>query len=152
LAYTSRDGRKFTNLSQARAADLRSVPVEGKKIGDGRQPVKSFSQPEAPRQPTAIPPVKTFADSPRHATAIDNSEPQDASSESAVAEHGPAQEVTIRHSGDEHTVTSKHADGYRHQSVHASASEAHDAARTLSGSDEDEHPDDMPGNPMQSVM
>ena len=136
-AFKARDGRSFTNASQMNIHNRKlqpapdrangEVPIDGKKLGDGRQPVKSFSKPEADRQPTARP-VKATAD---------NVEPQDAEShqdpDQALADHGPAGSVSIEHTGDKHTVRSTHADGHEHRSTYDSPESAHDAAKTLAG-------------------
>jgi hypothetical protein len=55
------------------------------------------------------------------------------SPEDAVAQHGPAVEVTISHEGGKHSVKSRHEDGHEHSSEHGSVDEAHDAGRTLAG-------------------
>jgi hypothetical protein len=51
-----------------------------------------------------------------------------------VAEHGPAEEVTVNHDHESgmHSVHSKHG-GHEHHSEHASASEAHQHATCLGG-------------------
>jgi hypothetical protein len=50
MAHKASDGSMWTNAAQARS---RSVAVPGKAQGDGKQPVDSFSKPEAPRAPVA---------------------------------------------------------------------------------------------------
>lgn len=50
MAHQASDGSMWTN---ARQAKQRSMAVPGKAQGDGKQPVKSFSKPEAPRAATA---------------------------------------------------------------------------------------------------
>jgi hypothetical protein len=134
MAHTSLSGEKFTNMSQKMAADRKygSVPIEGAKIGDGRQPVKSFSKPEPARQPTAKP-VKASAESLQDPAQ-------------ALADHGPANSVSIEHSGDKHTVRSTHADGHEHRSTYDSPESAHEAAATLAGVDNNpEAPQDFMG-------
>jgi hypothetical protein len=114
MAFTSKSGDKYTNASQAKAADRRFgiVPIQGKSIGDGKQPVaqSNFSKPEPARQPTA-----------------------DQDPSQVVAEHGPAHTVAINHMGDTHTLTSTHPDGYVHNSKYDSAESAHDAGNRLAG-------------------
>ena len=141
MAHTAADGSKWTNAAQARR-------VPGKAQGDGRQPVSKFSKPEAPRQPTAEP-VSGGKETP------DTQEPEqdDQDPATTVAEHGPAQEVTVKHEGDRHTVTSTHADGHKHHSKHASAEEAHQAASQLAGAGRPQQAPEMGGmNPVQAMM
>lgn len=140
MAHTAADGSKWTNAAQARK-------VPGKKQGDGKQPVSRFSKPEAPRQPTAEPVTGSPESSAEPTSGMED---QDASQ--VVAEHGPAQEVTVKHEGDQHTVTSTHADGHKHHSKHASAEEAHQAASQLAGAAPEQAPE-VPGmNPAQAMM
>lgn len=51
-----------------------------------------------------------------------------------VNEHGIATEVTIKREGNGRTrITSKHEDGFKHNSVHPETYRAHDVARDLLG-------------------
>jgi hypothetical protein len=122
----------WTNAAQAKR-------VPGRAQGDGKQPVSKFSKPEPARQPTAEP-----VSASTHSE--DNQDPMQ-----TVEAHGPAQEVTVKHEGDQHTVTSTHADGHKHHSKHASAEEAHQAASQLSGAGPQQAPE-MQGNPVASMM
>lgn len=101
MAHTAADGSKWTNAAQAKK-------VPGRAQGDGKQPVSSFSKPEAPRQPTADPvsatPAQGHDDSPA---------PQDSG-------------VQITHDGNMFTVTAKFA----------SEDEAQQAAQALQGQDQ----------------
>ena len=108
MAFQSKSGQKFTNASQARAADRREVPIAGKSIGDGKQPVKSFSTPEAPRAATADP----VSDSP--------------SDSDHTAAQGP--QVEVSQDGNMFVVTAKFA----------SEQEAHAAAQALDQSQQPE--------------
>lgn len=120
MAHTAADGSKWSNAAQAR-----KVPVPGRSIGDGKQPVKSFSKPEAPRAPTASP----VSDAP----ASGQSEPtqNDASS---------TPQVEVTQDGNTFVVTAKFA----------SAEEAHAAAQAMSGGADQSQ--EMPGNPAQAMM
>jgi hypothetical protein len=55
-----------------------------------------------------------------------------------AAQHGPANTVHIAHDhkAKKHHVISTHADGHVHESEHASAKEAHDAASALAGGEQ----------------
>lgn len=56
--------------------------------------------------------------------------------EDVVAQHGDAQEVTVKKQGDKFHVSSKHEDGHQHPSSYDSADEAHYAAGCLGGASE----------------
>lgn len=102
MAHTAADGSKWTNAAQAKK-------VPGRAQGDGKQPVSSFSKPEAPRQPTA---------DPVSATPATDSRPSSDTS-------APGQ-VEITHDGNMFTVTAKFA----------SEDEAQQAAQALQGQDQ----------------
>ena len=130
MAHIAKDGSKWSNLSQKMAADRKfgAVPVPGRDLGTGgKQPIPAskFPKPVADRKPSLI------NDKP---APDDSEQTQDPSQ--VIEQHGPAQTVTIEHQGDQHTVRSTHADGHEHSSKHSSAEEAHQAAKTLSGVDE----------------
>lgn len=74
MAFQSKSGQKFTNASQARAADRRETPIAGKAQGDGKQPVSSFSKPEAPRAPDRNDPNPPSYDSTYDHIAPDGSD------------------------------------------------------------------------------
>jgi hypothetical protein len=116
MAHTAADGSKWSNAAQARR-----VPVPGRSIGDGKQPVSRFSKPEAPRAATAEP-----------VAAHQSAEDQTQDPSQVVLEHGPANHLEINHQ-EGHKVSSKHPDGHEHHSAHGSAEEAHTAAGTLAG-------------------
>lgn len=122
MAHVAADGSKWSNAAQAR-----KVPVPGRSIGDGKQPVKSFSKPEAQRAPTASP-VQSAPTQDLGHDAADGSSDQD---------RAPTVEVT--QDGNTFVVTAKFA----------SADEAHAAAQAMSGSDQSQ---EMPGNPAQAMM
>src|ERR1700744_4345194 len=67
MAHQATDGSMWTN---ARQAKKRSMAVPGKAQGDGKQPVSSFSKPEAPREATADP-VSDTSDRSAHDAAPD---------------------------------------------------------------------------------
>lgn len=48
-------------------------------------------------------------------------------------EHGDAEEVTIKHQDNKHTVSSIHPDGYMHEQEFKDAPAAHEAAQYLAG-------------------
>jgi hypothetical protein len=133
MAHTAKDGSRWTNASQARLAD------------------KSYE-------------AKNSSPTPKVATAtnpVEQTEPQESTDSSeVVAQHGPAKEVLVKHSEGKHHVKSSHEDGHVHESDHETASKAHDAARTLSGADEQESdPADISsdtgtdmGNPAAAMM
>lgn len=126
MAHTAADGSRWSNAAQARR-----VPVPGRSIGDGKQPVKSFSKPEAPREPTAEPVSQVS-----HTGTSQPTESQPSSQDS----QGPQVEVT--QDGNTFVVTAKFA----------SAEEAHAAAQNLSGGDQGEG-DSLPvPNPAQAMM
>jgi hypothetical protein len=136
-AFKARDGRQFTNASQmnihnrklqpAPTTPLEGVKIQGKAVGDGRQPIpqSKFSKPESPRKASLV------DSKPKPDTDDDT---QDYSQ--SVNEHGPALRVDIKH-GDNgsHTVDAVMGDSTKHHSDHTSAEEAHAAARQLSGLD-----------------
>ena len=124
MAHTAADGSKWSNAAQARR-----VPVPGRKQGDGKQPVSSFSKPEAPRAPTAEPVSAPTQDSGHD--AADSTSDQD---------HAPTVEVT--QDGNTFVVTAKFA----------SADEAHAAAQQLSGGDQGEGDSSPVPNPAQAMM
>jgi hypothetical protein len=134
MAYTSKSGERFTNLSQAKAADRKygQVPVPGRAVGDGRQPLaqSKFPKPEPERKASLV------SDKP----STEDSDPSEQTPGQAVAEHGPATSVTVSH-GDKHTVESNHADGHTHRSTHDDAEEAHRVASRLAGVDSDSEQD-----------
>lgn len=123
MAHTAADGSKWSNASQARK-------VPGRSIGDGKQPVKSFSKPEAPRAPTAEP-VASSA----------HSEPVSTSSGSGSTEPAPSAtpQVEVSQEGNMFVVTAKFA----------SADEAHAAAQAL---DQSQAMPDAGMNPSQAMM
>lgn len=118
MAHTAADGSKWSNASQARK-------VPGRSIGDGKQPVKSFSKPEAPRAPTAEPVSHTTT-----------SQPTDSPSSSQDSQ-GP--QVAVSQEGNMFVVTAKFA----------SADEAHAAAQSL---DQSQAMPDTGMNPAQAMM
>lgn len=118
MAHTAADGSKWTNAAQAKK-------VPGRAQGDGKQPVSSFSKPEAPRQPTADP----VSASPGNST---HSEDNGTQSENSG--------VQITHDGNMFTVTAKFA----------SKDEAQQAAQALSGAPDDSQQPQM--NPSQAMM
>jgi hypothetical protein len=120
MAHIAADGSKWSNAAQARR-----VPVPGRAQGDGKQPVKSFSKPEAPRAPTAEP-VTASSQSGDHAAADSTS----------ASDHAPTVEVS--QDGNMFVVTAKFA----------SADEAHAAAQAMSG---DQDQPAVP-NPAQAMM
>jgi len=63
-------------------------------------------------------------------------EGSDASPDDAVAQHGPANNIQITKGNGSHHVVAKHPDGHTSRSSHATAGEAIDAARMVSGADD----------------
>ncbi len=130
MAYKASDGTPFTNAPQMRAHNQK-ITV---------QPAVGRAKPEARQE----------IDNEREMPAQDPSE--------VVAEHGPAHKVEISHDEDKHTVTSHHKDGHSHTSEHASKAEAHDVAKTLDGTDqEQEDPEQSdntsePDSPIQAML
>lgn len=119
MAFTAADGSKWSNAAQARK-------VPGRKQGDGKQPVSSFSKPEAPRAPTASP-----------LASAHGQENQSAGDSTQAPEAAPTVEVTQE--GNMFVVTAKFA----------SAEEAHAAAQSLQGQDDQSA---APANPAQAMM
>lgn len=133
MAFKAKDGREFTNAPMMRQHERRMDVQKGA----GQRPL--------PPKGKAL-------------GAQANDEQADASGDArqAVAEHGTAHEINIRHdhAAGTHSVESHHHDGHVHTSEHASAEEAHDAARTL-GTDEGDaggEDDGMGGNMSPSSM
>jgi hypothetical protein len=139
MAYLAKDKTPFTNASSMRSHDM--------KIS--AKPAVGAPKPEAKPKSEAT----NEMDAEREKPMDESQDPSE-----VVAEHGPAEEVTVSHKDGQHKVMSKHADGHKHTSEHASASEAHDAAQQLSGGDQSqEEPaeqdnSDMGGSAMNSMM
>src|SRR5580700_12051942 len=124
MAYEASDGKRFSMLSRKAAHDrtLRAKSASGVK---------------APEQ---------ILDAPM---AHDEHEGEGHEDPAQVhAEHGPAISIRIKHDHEkgQHSVHSAHEDGHIHKSEHASAPEAHDAARTLAGADQPEEEPETDGD------
>jgi hypothetical protein len=129
MAYKATDGSLHTNASSMRKANMKSESMASKAAPAEDMEQDNESEPQEPQEPSEV-----------------------------VAEHGPAEMVTVSHKDGKHKVTSTHKGGHKHTSEHESASDAHDAAKTLSGvapaqDDESDDADAAPANgPMQAMM
>lgn len=72
---------------------------------------------------------------------------------SVVAEHGPANDIQLKHdhAAGKHEMHSKHG-GYTHHSSHGSAEEAHSHARIAAGIPESEQSPEETNQPMDSMQ
>jgi hypothetical protein len=70
-----------------------------------------------------------------------------------VSEHGPAKHVTVSQvEGGKYHVSTRHEDGFKHESDHDSGSDAFDAAGALSGVDLDRQNAQDMGNPSAAML
>lgn len=121
MAFTSKSGKQFSNRPMAISQDRRDEVSATKGMTNHMGSSTGMDDMQDSQEPPQV-----------------------------VAEHGPAEKVMISHEDGKHKVTSKHPDGHKHSSEHASKSEAHDTARSLSGTDEDEGAQDEMGDEMGS--
>lgn len=122
MAHTAADGSKWSNASQARK-------VPGRSIGDGKQPVKSFSKPEAPRASTAS----------ESSTVSHTGHQSPATTDGSQSTDQTTPQVAVSQEGNMFVVTAKFA----------SADEAHAAAQAL---DQSQSMPDTGMNPAQAMM
>ena len=93
---------------------------------------KQYSSPDAWRTAKATQSPKQTA------PAMEEGEPGDEDPHEVVAQHGPADAVSVTHSDGEdgmgsHEVHSQHPDGHEHHSMHGSRGEAHQHGTCLGG-------------------
>lgn len=132
MAFKSKSGKEFSNRPMAAQQDKRDAA--------------GMSQMGKTQSTSGI----KNADSIHGEGNSNGDESQDPSS--VVSEHGPADKVMVSRENGKHVVKSEHADGHKHKSVHASADEAHDAARQLSGSDDESIGDESDTNSSPNGM
>ena len=133
MSYRSKSGKEFSNLHMARRDDVMH---------------------ETPKTKLKINPLGDKSDGTEILGKVagkDQEQPETQDSGTVVAEHGPATEVVIKHEGDKHTVTSKHADGHVHKSVHETAEDAHVEGKQLAGASEDVAPEDEESDGMPQM-
>jgi hypothetical protein len=119
MAYQSKSGKSFSNRPMAMQQDKRDAASSQMGKTQNTNGIKNTD------------PIHGGADA-------DNGADESQEPSAVVAEHGPAEKVMVDHTEGKHKVTSKHPDGHKHTSEHASAGEAHDAARQLSGADDEQ--------------
>jgi hypothetical protein len=121
MAFRARDGRAFGNRQRMRAYDERtgSAPTAGQdRDKDGDQ--QNGEPSEGPDR------------DPEREASPEGEDISHMDIDEAVRQHGPADRITIRHSGGRHEVTSMH-DGRMHRSVHPDAMSAHIHAGDAAG-------------------
>jgi hypothetical protein len=145
MAFPTKDGKKkFGSGFVAKRYDSmhpgESEPTAGPAKAPGGLGLKKASPaPLGEDNPFAAKPTPSAAMNPALGAEPDpNAQPDPNAPEdpqSTVAQHGAASNVTVHHSHStgKHVVVSKHPDGHLHHSVHATAQDAHSAAKTLGG-------------------
>lgn len=122
--FTARDGKKFMHGQQGRKYDesLGVNDLPKVKTNDPTRPEPGNNNEEAEAQ------------------GAPGGEPW----ESDFRQHGQAHRTIITHDSTGHHVEAHHKDGHVHHSTHLDAFKAHEAARTLSGVNDDMGPQDTP--------
>jgi hypothetical protein len=140
MSFPSKNGKSYGSAYVAKKKDSMHE-------GMGKEPVQS--NPEKGSEPKEEPRTNPMGEakfSAKEATAPDNDvlgNPEGVDAGAVAAEHGPAENVTIHHDhqGGKHVVVSRHPDGHMNLSQHKSHTEAHEAAKQLSGPANEENTD-----------
>jgi hypothetical protein len=119
--FSSKDGKKFGSAFVAKRRDSEHDKMAKDVMGD------------TPAHEAAEKPAFEAGEQEGAKEGVEKAEPTQ-----VVAEHGKANTVHVAHDhkNKKHHVVSTHESGHVHQSDHASASEAHNAAAALAGGDQ----------------
>jgi hypothetical protein len=160
MAFPTKDGKLFGSKFKQRKYDsVHSSELGDKKVGEG---AKSTGSPAKGAEPKAMSRTNDQGEakfSSKEASAPDNNVKgmnmggegaQQPVPSAVVAQHGKAVHVHTSHDheSNKHHVHSVHADGHVSDSDHASAQDAHEAAKQLGGGDEKE----MNDNPLEEAQ
>ena len=119
MAFQSNDGKSFGSKFVAKRRD--SEHDKAAQVMGATSPAENKPAPAMEQEP-----------------AEQEQKPMQEDPKQVAAQHGPANTVHIAHDhkAKKHHVISTHADGHVHESEHASAKEAHDAASALAGGEQ----------------
>jgi|ERR1035437_10110673 hypothetical protein len=125
MAFQSKDGKKFGSAFVARRKDSEH---------DKADQMSKTAMGDSPAHEAAEKPAFEAGEQEGQTEKTEQNE-QPAQ---VVAQHGAANTVHIAHDhkANKHHVISTHKDGHVHESEHATAKEAHDAATQLAGGDQ----------------